>query len=102
MAAIEFSMKTVSERRKRVKTMVKSRYDPIIDQFLKGGHKLVEVHIPGKDGSYIRNQLFNRITRRELDIQVSVVNNYVYLEKGKKAPEEEKADTEKGKESQPK
>ena len=100
MASIEFSMKTVSERRKRVKTMVKSRYDPIIDQFLEGDHKLVEINGPGKNGSYIKTQLSNRIKRRELDLQVSSVGEYVYLEKGKKPPEEEKSESEKGKKSQ--
>jgi len=92
MSKIEFSMKTVSQRRKQVKKTMKSRYDPIIDQFLEGGHKLVEIHVPGKTGSYIKAQLENRIKRRELELQVSSVGEYVYMEKGKKPAEEEKAE----------
>ena len=58
-----------------------SKYDPILDAFLEGNHKLVNVEVPGRDGNYVRTQLKKRIDARDLKIDVSVVNNKVYLEK---------------------
>ena len=60
-----------------------SKYDPVIDKFLEGKNSLVSVEIKGKDGNYIRTQLKKRIDARELSdkVDVSVVNNKVYLEK---------------------
>ena len=58
-----------------------SKYDPIIDSFLEGKDKLVTVEVPGRDGNYIRTQLKKRIDARDLKVDVSVVNNKVYLEK---------------------
>ncbi len=94
MAEIEFSMKTVTERRKQVKRPMRSRYDPILDQFLAGENPLVEIQVPGKTGSYIKTQLTKRVQVRGLEIIVSSVGEYCYLEKGK--PEEKpKKDTPK-------
>jgi hypothetical protein len=58
-----------------------SKYDPIIEAFLEQEHKLVEVVVEGKDANYMRTQLKKRIDARELKIDVSVVNNKIYLEK---------------------
>jgi len=58
-----------------------SKYDPILDKFLEGKDKLVTVEVAGRDGNYVRTQLKKRIDARDLKIDVSVVNNKVYLEK---------------------
>jgi len=58
-----------------------SKYDPILDAFLEGDHKLVAVEVPERDGNYIRTQLKKRVDARGLQVDVSVVNNKVYLEK---------------------
>jgi len=58
-----------------------SKYDPILDAFLEGKNKLVAVEVLGKDGNYIRAQLKKRVDARDLKVDVSVVNNKVYLEK---------------------
>ena len=84
LGKIEFSMTSVTKRRKKEPKKQTSRYDPIIDMFLEGSHNLVEVNIPGKTGSYIKAILGKRIKRRELDITVSSVGAYVYLEREKK------------------
>ena len=78
---IEFRMKTVTERRVREPKQQRSRYDPIIDMFLEGSNKLVEISVPGKRGSYIKGLLDKRIKRRELEISCSAVGDYVYLER---------------------
>lgn len=81
MSKIEYSLKGVTERRKREPKSIKSRYDPIIDAFLEGGDNLVEIQVPGKKGSYVKSILSKRITKRELDITVEAVDDYVYLER---------------------
>ena len=58
-----------------------SKYDPILDKFLEGHNDLVAVEVAGRDGNYVRMQLKKRIEARGLKINVSVVNNTVYLEK---------------------
>ena len=58
-----------------------SKYDPILDKFLEDKNKLVSVEVAGKDGNYVRTQLKKRIDALGLKIDVSVVNNKVYLEK---------------------
>lgn len=59
------------------------KYDQIIDAFCEGKSRLVRVDATGKEANYLRMQLKKRIDARELDkqIEVSVVNNSVYLEK---------------------
>ncbi len=86
MSEIKYSMSAVTKRRKREPKKQKSRYDPIIDQFLEGTHNLVEINVPGKGGSYIKSLLDKRVKRRSLDITVSSVGDYVYLERPKKKP----------------
>lgn len=62
-----------------------SKYDPILDAFIKGSNKLVSVTVEDKDANYVRTQLNKRIEARELkNITVSVVNNVTYLEKNNK------------------
>lgn len=78
---LDFSMTTVTERRKREPKKQRSRYDPIIDMFLEGSDKLVEISVPGKRGSYIKGLLDKRIKRRELEITCSAVGDYIYLER---------------------
>ncbi len=75
---VEVKAKPKKEQRKRSK-----KYDQIIDAFCEGGSSLVRVDDTGKDANYLRLQLKKRIDARELDkeIEVSVVNNAVYLEK---------------------
>ena len=60
-----------------------SKYDPIIDQFLKGKSTLVKVDVSGKEANYVRTQLKKRIDARNMgkEIEISVVNNVAYLEK---------------------
>jgi hypothetical protein len=77
---IKFELQPVDE--KPTRTYAKgSKYDPIIDSFLEGKNKLVEVTTE-KEPNYLRTQLGKRITARELTgIAVSVANNKAYLEK---------------------
>ncbi|MFH2110742.1 MAG: hypothetical protein ABIJ47_05710 [Candidatus Bathyarchaeota archaeon] len=58
-----------------------SKYDPILDKFLEGKHKLVTVDVAGKEANYISMQLKKRIDARGLKVRVSVANNKAYLEK---------------------
>ena len=58
-----------------------SKYDPILDAFLDQESKIVEITVKGKGANYIRTQLKKRIDARNLDVDTSVVNNKVYLEK---------------------
>lgn len=60
-----------------------SKYDPIIDAFMKSSEDLVSVDVRGRDANYLRTQLKKRIDARDLQdkLEVSVVNNVAYLEK---------------------
>ena len=60
-----------------------SKYDPILDDFMEGIHKLVEVAVEGLSTSYLRDILDRRIKARGLGDQISVyvVNKKPYLEK---------------------
>ena len=60
-----------------------SKYDPILDDFMEGIHKLVEVAVEGLSTSYLRNILDRRIKARGLEdrIRVYVANGKPYLEK---------------------
>ena len=82
MSGVKFSLKPV--KRKPLRRYRKgSKYDPIIDEFLKSPDDLVEVNVEGRDSNYLKTQLNKRIEVRELGAQVktSVVNNVLYLEK---------------------
>lgn len=89
---IGFKLKPVTK--KPARTYRKgSKYDPIIDGFLNGLDKLVQVEVEGKDANYLRTQLNKRIEARNLKgkITTSVVTSKLYLEK----PEAEKQAPEK-------
>ncbi len=82
MSEVSFKFEDVKEKPHR-KYRNGSKYDPIIDKFLDGESKLVKVEVPGKDGNYLRTLLKKRIDARSCGdvVEVSVVNNVVYLEK---------------------
>ncbi len=81
MTEVKFDLSPVNKKPQR-KYRKGSKYDPIIDAFLKKDEGLVTVEIKGKDSNYIRTQLKKRIDARELkNLGISVVNNKVYLEK---------------------
>lgn len=80
MSAIKFNLKPVDKKPSR-RYRKGSKYDPILDAFIKGTDSLVEVTIEGKDANYLRTQLNKRIEARSLDVKTSVVNGVLYLEK---------------------
>ena len=80
LSGVSFDLSPVDEMPKR-KYRKGSKYDPILDAFLEGKDKMVSVEVPGKDGNYLRTQLKKRADARGLNIDVSVVNSQVYLEK---------------------
>lgn len=76
-----FTMKSVKKKPSR-SYRKGSMYDPILDAFIKGTDKLVNVTVKGKTANYLRTQLNNRISARKItDLKVSVVNDVLYLEK---------------------
>ena len=82
MSEIEFELKSVEEKPAR-KNRGRSKYDPILDEFLDMDADLVEVDVEGREGNYVRVQLKNRIEARGLEgeLDASVVNSVCYLEK---------------------
>ena len=82
MSEVKFDLKPVRRKPSR-KYRKGSKYDPILDQFIKGTETLVEVSVEGKDANYLRTQLNKRIEAKKLGnkVKVSVVNNVAYLEK---------------------
>jgi len=79
MNKIIFEMRSVEEKREKKYTTT-SMYDPIIDQFLKSGEKLVEVTVEDKKAGYVAGQLKKRIETRELEIEASAAQGFIYLE----------------------
>ena len=59
----------------------RSKYDPIIDQFLDSGNDLVEIEVEDRTASYIAAQLANRIKVRGLNVVASALGDLAYLEK---------------------
>ena len=82
MSVIKFEMRQVDEKRKKTYLKV-SRYDPIIDQFVASGEKLVEITVVDKKAPYVATQLKKRIGVRELQLEMeaSAADGFVYLEK---------------------
>ena len=82
MSEVEFQLKPVEEKPSR-KYHKKSKYDPIIDQFIEMDEDLVKVEVEDKDANYLRTQLKKRIETRQLEdeLDVSVVNGVCYIEK---------------------
>ena len=66
---------------KRLREWGRSKYDPIIDQFIESRHDLVEIEVEGKKPSYVAGMLKKRIKVRELEIKATAVSDVVYLEK---------------------
>jgi hypothetical protein len=80
LSSVDYSLDPVAKKPTR-RYRKGSKYDPILDAFLKHEANLVEVKVEGKDANYMRTQLKKRIDARDLNIDVSVVNNKIYLEK---------------------
>lgn len=80
MSKIKFEMKPVEEKREKISAKG-SIFDPIIDQFLEIGQELVEISIEDKKAGYVVSQLQKRIGLRNLEIDVSHAQGFVYLEK---------------------
>jgi hypothetical protein len=82
LSNLNFELEPV-EKKPRRRYRKGSKYNPIIDAFVKGEHSLVKVDIPDKDANYIRIQLKKRIDVLDMNdnIAVSVVNGVAYLEK---------------------
>ncbi len=82
MSDVKYNLEPVDKKPSR-KYRKGSKYDPILDSFLGGAHKLVKVDVENKDANYLRTQLNKRIEARDLtkQVKVSVVNNIAYLEK---------------------
>jgi hypothetical protein len=69
-----------------------SKYDPILESFLKGPYELVKVEVPERDADYLKTQLGKRIIALKLEeaIEISVVNGVTYLEKLSTTPKKKK------------
>lgn len=82
MSEVKFKLKPVEKKPPR-RYKKGSKYDPILDEFLDGEEKLVNVTVEGKDANYLRTQLNKRIDVRDLkdEVRTSVVNNLLYLER---------------------
>ena len=82
MGEVKFQLKPV-EKKPTKKYRKRSKYDPIIDEFLGIDAKIVEVGVEGVEPNYLRTQLNKRIEARGLKdkVKVSVINNVVYMEK---------------------
>ena len=80
MSEIRFEMKQVDGKRKKL-SMKKSIYDPIIDQFIESGERLVEISVENRNAGYVVSQLQKRIEKRELEIEASGAQGFIYLEK---------------------
>ena len=80
MPEIKYEMKPVEKKRPKSKH-IRSIFDPLIDAFIKSGHKLVEIAVEDRAPGYMVSQLTSRIKKRELDIEVSHGGGFIYLEK---------------------
>ncbi len=81
MSDVKFDLKLVEEKPRR-KYRTGSKYDAVLDAFMKGATELVEVSVEGKEANYLRLRLSNRIGAREIGgVSASVVNGIVYLER---------------------
>ncbi|MFP3951978.1 MAG: hypothetical protein ACLFVP_07575 [Candidatus Bathyarchaeia archaeon] len=82
MKKVEYDLIPVNKKPPR-KYSKRSKYDPIIDDFLDADEELVKVDVEGKEANYLRTQIKKRIDSRGLDDQIdaSVVNGNCYLER---------------------
>lgn len=84
MSDISYNMEPVDEKPKKEASERRGgfKYDPIIETFLKSGHRLVKVGGTGKEAYYLSGQLRRALEHREMNsVTVSVRNREVYLEK---------------------
>ncbi len=81
---ISFAMKEVEK--KRTGKFQRSIFDPILDKFIKSGHDLVEISVPGRSPSSVANSLKRRIENMQLDILASTGGGFLYLEKKNPEP----------------
>ena len=82
MSKIRFELKPVAEKPKR-SLKRRSKYAPILDQFIEGEHGLVKVEMENRNGTSIRTQLIKLIEARCLKdrVRASVADGELYLEK---------------------
>lgn len=77
-----FKMEAVTEKPTR-RYRKGSKYDSILDLFLSGNAKISKIQFEGISTNYLSSQLQKRIHVRKLEkeIDITVINNEVYLEK---------------------
>ena len=82
MSEISFELKHVAEKPKR-RFKRRSKYAPILNQFMEGGHGLVKVEVENRGADSIRPQLVKLIEKRGLEgrVKASVIGGALYLEK---------------------
>lgn len=80
MSEVKFDLKPIKKKPRR-RYRKGSKYDPILDAFMKGTDNLVEVTVEGRDANYLRTQLNKRIEAQKLKVKTSVINSVLYLEK---------------------
>ena len=78
MGELIYSFKPVSEIPKK-QYMKRSKYDPILNEFLRNGYRIAEVNVEGIDASNLYLILKRRIERRGLPISIEVIDKRVYL-----------------------
>ena len=79
---MRFELKPVSEKPKR-SFRKRSKYAPILDWFVEGGHGIVEVEVEGMSASYVRAQMIKLIGERGLGdrVKATVLNGALYVER---------------------
>ena len=79
MSKIDYEMKSVTVKQEKITTSI---FDPIIDEFLKGDSKLVEITAEKRTPSYMKSSLAKRLAKREIaNVEVTLGYGVVYLEK---------------------
>ncbi len=68
---------------KRRRGKLRSKYDPILDQFLEGGQDRLEIDTKGRNPNAVQQYLRRRIAARNLGIVAYTKRGVVYLEKRK-------------------
>jgi len=79
MIEVKYEMKPVTKKREKQQRF-ESIFDPIIDEFLKCGHELVEITVEGRKPGNMVSQLKKRIETRKLNIDASHNGVFIYLE----------------------
>jgi len=84
MPDISFNIEPVDMKPKKEshRRRTGSKYDPIIESFIKSEHRFVQVEGTGRDAYYLSMQLKKALDRKDVNsVAVSVRNKEVYLEK---------------------